>query len=495
MKKAVFLFLGLFLVLYLSAYAPVLEFPKEINYQGMLTTPLGSPVPDGSYSIKFTIWSHETSTSASYKKWEHTYSPVTVTNGLFNVRLGEGAPINLPFTEEYWLEIQVGADPALSPRTKLTAVGYAYRSLVADYATSAGGGGWVDDGANVRLETIGDEVGIGTTSPNYKLDGRSSIGIGSSSESGLLELYQAGASDPVIEASPDGSMGGLIRLYDEANNIMISAEADGNGEGGWFGVRRSTSSYGFTVDANYGGTKDPYVNIDGSSRDAIFNMSLSGNSSVQLPSDAIYDYEILDEPGVASNKDGSSQVTLTGATQTLLSRTITCPSSGYVLVIGTAQPQFNHVKGTSTGGTFGVSTSSSSFPVNQDVLVAIPSSAEDGTYYSAVTVHGLFSVSSGNNTFYFLADKYSGGTVYVFDMQLTLAYFPTAYGGVVSTKIAGEPDVPDDQALEAPAITDADVTAEQAEAEAFNTARLERELAEIRARVEALEQEQEGQDQ
>jgi len=142
MKKVVLFFLGLIFLFYSSA--PAWEFPKEINYQGMLTTPGGSPVPDGNYSIKFTIWSHATSTSASYNKWEHTYS-VSVTNGLFNKNLGEGDPINLPFREEYWLELKVGADPPLSPRTKLVSVGYAYRSLVADTAYVAAPGSDMDD--------------------------------------------------------------------------------------------------------------------------------------------------------------------------------------------------------------------------------------------------------------------------------------------------------------------------------------------------------------
>ena len=33
-----------------------------------------------------------------------------------------------------------------------------------------GGGGWTDDGTVVRLTTISDDVGIGTTTPGYKLD-------------------------------------------------------------------------------------------------------------------------------------------------------------------------------------------------------------------------------------------------------------------------------------------------------------------------------------
>jgi hypothetical protein len=63
---------------------------------------------------------------------------VSVTNGLFNVILGDsGAPINLPFDTTYWLGIKVGADLELSPRIRFTSVGYAYRAMVADSARVA----------------------------------------------------------------------------------------------------------------------------------------------------------------------------------------------------------------------------------------------------------------------------------------------------------------------------------------------------------------------
>lgn len=139
MKKVILLFAGLFLLLYLLAYAPT-SFPKIINYQGMLTTPGGSPVPNGDYSIRFRIY---TASVGGSTLWDKTKS-VTVTNGLFNVKLGESTPINLPFNALYWLGIKVGGDAELSPRTQLTAVGYAYRSLVADTAYVAAPGSDMD---------------------------------------------------------------------------------------------------------------------------------------------------------------------------------------------------------------------------------------------------------------------------------------------------------------------------------------------------------------
>jgi hypothetical protein len=166
-KTFVLIIISVFLLSFSYVFAGI---PRMINYQGMLSGSDGkTPVTDGNYSILFSIYN---TSSGGSSLWSHTYN-VGVTNGLFNVILGDsGAPINLPFDTTYWLGMKVGADPELSPRIRLTSVGYAYRSLVADSASksgSAGGVGWTDAGTKVYLTTNSDSVGIGTTSPTAKL--------------------------------------------------------------------------------------------------------------------------------------------------------------------------------------------------------------------------------------------------------------------------------------------------------------------------------------
>jgi hypothetical protein len=167
--------------------------PKMINYQGMLTGTDGTtPVTNGNYPILFSIYN---TSSEGSSLWSHTYN-VSVTNGLFNVILGDsGAPINLPFDTTYWLGIKVGDDPELSPRIKLTSVGYAYRAKVADSAVVAGsgggGGGWVDEGAVVRLESGTDSVGIGTTTPAAKFDVRGTVNVGENGTGYDVNFYGA----------------------------------------------------------------------------------------------------------------------------------------------------------------------------------------------------------------------------------------------------------------------------------------------------------------
>jgi hypothetical protein len=68
--------------------------------------------------------------------WTETQT-VTVTNGVFNVLLGDVNPLNLPFFEPYWLGITVGTGSELTPRIELTASAYSLNSqTVLDSAIS-----------------------------------------------------------------------------------------------------------------------------------------------------------------------------------------------------------------------------------------------------------------------------------------------------------------------------------------------------------------------
>lgn len=157
--------------------------PNLINYQGRLADTDGNPVTDGEYLITFTIWSDSTSTSPADRKWVSPDCPVLAINGLFNWQLGSREnlpPWTITNYKNLWLGIEVGDDPELSPRTRLSSAPFAYKAWQADYAgyaDSAGilagnppASGWVDEADVVRLETATDKVGIGVPTPTEKLD-------------------------------------------------------------------------------------------------------------------------------------------------------------------------------------------------------------------------------------------------------------------------------------------------------------------------------------
>jgi hypothetical protein len=178
MKPNFFLIvLGLLLVLFSYSSAQV---PQMLNYQGKLTTPAGAPVND-TLQIVFSIYADE---GGATLLWTETQTAVIVEKGVFNVLLGS---VNLIPDSVFdgnvrYLGVAIGGDPEMTPLKPMVSVAYAYRAGTAD----GGGGGWVDDGAVVRLETSYDSVGIGTNSPTAKLEvqgdvfvsGKATIGPG-----------------------------------------------------------------------------------------------------------------------------------------------------------------------------------------------------------------------------------------------------------------------------------------------------------------------------
>jgi len=198
-------------------------------------------------------------------------------------------------------------------------------------------------------------------------------------------------------------------------------------------------------------------------------------TSADVANGSLVDIDISDEPGVASTLSGGSVALTTGVATNVLTRTITAPSSGWVLVIGTGEMNFLHFAGTNSNANLGVSATSATFPTNQDVNAVISSAAGSGNYVIPMTVHGLFSVSAGANTFYLVARE-NTGTASITDMQLSLAFFSTAYGTVTPTLQGPGGDVEASGTAAGAGLTPADVAAEQAEARAFNLARIQREL-------------------
>ena len=129
--KVLILVTLLTLALTLTSYA---EIPHLINYQGKATDAQGAPLNDD-YNITIRIYNHLT---AGDLLWNETHSGVTITNGVFNILLGDVTPLDLPFDEDCWIGIEINTDGEMTPRTRISSVGYAYRAENANYAVIAG---------------------------------------------------------------------------------------------------------------------------------------------------------------------------------------------------------------------------------------------------------------------------------------------------------------------------------------------------------------------
>jgi hypothetical protein len=293
--------------------------------------------------------------------------------------------------------------------------------------------------------------------------------------------------------------GADISLYDNGGNTIMRLTDDPDGIGGEFSVARGPGTTGFLVDGNYTGSGEPLMAVYGSSQSVIFNMDYSGSSSASLPASAISDVEILDEPGVASYAQGTTAVELGTSFTIVGTRSIVTPTAGYVLVMANCGAEALHITGTTSRADFGVSDNPLGFPDNQELSVFFEDVLPTGIRHLPVSCHGLFEVlSSGTHTFYFIGRK-TDGSFYFYDIQLTLIFFPTAYGDVNPTVAeSGAPGTDHHidasgagRSIAAP-VTDSDIARERADAEALHVERLERELSEIRAEMERLRREIKG---
>lgn len=100
------------------------EIPQMVSYQGKVTDSDGTPVADGTYTMRFRIYD---AASGGNLEWDSGNQSVAVNGGIFNVLLGESPQpaLNLPFDEDYWLLVTVEGDDQ-TPRQRLGSVGCAY---------------------------------------------------------------------------------------------------------------------------------------------------------------------------------------------------------------------------------------------------------------------------------------------------------------------------------------------------------------------------------
>ena len=497
----------------LTVAAPVSgQVPMTMNYQVMLTDNMDEPLADQAVTLVFRIYNADI---GGVMLWNETHATATNSIGVVSVVLGTTIPLSLNlFIGPRWVEVEVDGE-TLSPRRELTSSPDALLAndsdrlgLIAadDYALEEdlGTPGSINNPANpvdwTMLKNVPSGFADGNDDVGGARDGHSldaddgdpvdavyvgSTGIvkfGSSVSNGVAEFYASGGANPSIYLNGNHGFGGELELYEEDGTRYAYFEPDVNGTGGYLQVLDGDGGYdGFYVDGNRTGG-NAYVGIEGSGSSTGFNTNATGNGAVTLPTDAVSAYEILDEPGAASTS-GYLSITMTTSIQTLLSRSITVPAPGYVLAVASAEVATNHSNGTPSGCNFGVSNSSSSYPLGGETYLRIPDNAPDGGWYPGLAVQWLFEVASaGTHTFYFIGDE-TVGDWQVFDRYMTLVYIPSAYGTIASA-VAAPPSNPEETTVETGhALTEADIVAERAESEAFNNARIERELAEMEAKI------------
>lgn len=105
------------------------DIPRVINYQAKLTDSSGIALND-TVTMIFRIYNAPT---GGVLLWMEAHPNVPIVKGLFDEKLGETTPINLPFDRQYYIELEVNME-TLMPRTPLLTVPYAFRALYTDTA-------------------------------------------------------------------------------------------------------------------------------------------------------------------------------------------------------------------------------------------------------------------------------------------------------------------------------------------------------------------------
>ena len=113
--------------------------PNAVMYQGSVTGANGTPIPDGNYSMRFSIFS---AASGGSNVWQETDANVVVTNGLFSATLGDGTAFGPLFAnnDNLWLEVAIdldkngtyGTNETYAPRQKLAGAAWAIDSDTLD---------------------------------------------------------------------------------------------------------------------------------------------------------------------------------------------------------------------------------------------------------------------------------------------------------------------------------------------------------------------------
>ncbi len=248
--------LGLLLIISALCEAQI---PRTISYQGILTDTLGRPKADGNWMMTFRFYE---ASSGGNALWSDNYA-VMVKRGLFSTILGghTALPDSMTFDQQYWLSIQVGADPEMSPRIPLTAVAYSLHSVNSDTAK------YVLSGSPGGLDTI-------TADNRYvKLKG-------GTMSNGLTINHAAGSGSSVYGLYVTDNTSNAIYVTENANWAGIYCVNPSTGSAwGVSGIANSSNGSGITGSSD-NGSGVVAKTIDGTALAATVNSGGTGHAAV-----------------------------------------------------------------------------------------------------------------------------------------------------------------------------------------------------------------------
>jgi len=184
------------------------EIPQIISYQGKVTDTGGTPVSDGTYDMRFSIYDVASGGTAL---WYSGTLNVQVTSSIFNVLLGESPPaITLPFDEDYWLGVWIEGDTQ-TPRQRLGSVGFSYMASGLVPGTEVNGS--ITTGTSAALKA----VNTASTGTRYGIYGEST-----STQNVMYGVYgkSASTSGRGVLGEATATSGNAYGVYGTAASII-----------------------------------------------------------------------------------------------------------------------------------------------------------------------------------------------------------------------------------------------------------------------------------
>ncbi len=148
----------------------------QMNYQGRLTDSTGENLPNGQYTIAFSMYDE-----AGLLKWgpyttdgtanQGSGPRVEVVDGRFNTVIGNLDPTGRKLSEGFdglekrYLQIKVGNNPAITPRQLLLPAPIALYAPLAGHALTATSVGNGSGSSPLTVDFNSGNVGIGTSNP------------------------------------------------------------------------------------------------------------------------------------------------------------------------------------------------------------------------------------------------------------------------------------------------------------------------------------------
>jgi len=298
---------------------------------------------------------------------------------------------------------------------------------------------------------------------------------------------QVGATPGVLIDQAWSTYGGAIKWYEEGGVTTHSyIEPDAGGQGGYLYVDGTGASGGY-INAQGMGVGDlPQFYINGTSDFGVYSGN-TGDASIVMPASSVSAAEMGNEPGVASSYLSSS-LTITG-THNVLARTITPPSSGFLVMSASADATIAHITGNSSWVRCSISTNSLTLDADSDMNAGVSTNAPTGSYWQNLSMDRVVSTTGATDTWYVVCDGTTGGSIYMYERHFNILFVPTSYGVVTE----GPTDLDGDQELvegyiplDDHPISETDIEAERVESINANLARIQAELAAIQAQADAL---------